>query len=505
MVRILLLVFLTASLYGQGTFPKSTPEAEGVSSSQISNFIDAANSSGLEFHSLMILKNGKKIAEGWWSPYGPNLKHTMYSVSKSFTATAIGLLQEEGKINVKDKVISFFPDKLPENVSENLSKLSIHHLLTMSVGMAKEPGLSMVGDDWVKGFLASTYDYEPGSRFLYNSAATYMLSAIVQKVTGQKLIDYLKPRLFDPLGIKGMDWESDPMGINVGGWGLRIKTEDMAKFGQLFLQKGLWNGKQIVPQSWIAEATKAQIFQNPSKTENRNEWEQGYGYQMWRGSHNHYRADGAFGQYIIQLADQNAVIVITSEMNDMGKGMKLVWDHLIPAFKSNTPLPKSGETKKLTKKLASLHIAPLNTTPSSKSYSGTTPKQYKLESKAMMPFESITISDDKKSCKIVLEQKGKTHSYTLGKNKWTKTITDRKGPNLAGQAKNSQEGLAPFETFGSCTWISDTELKLAIKYIEGPHTENILCTFDKENISVKYEHMMTDKKNPPVFVGSMVR
>nr|HMP31979.1 serine hydrolase domain-containing protein [Saprospiraceae bacterium] len=180
MIRIFILLCFTVQLSSQINLPRSTPSAEGVDAAQLMAFVDAAQkSSGLEFHSIMILRNGKVISEGYWSPYSKDFKHTMYSVSKSFTATAVGLLQAEGKINVHEKVISFFPDKLPSAISENLSQLSIHHLLTMSVGMAKEPGLAMVGDDWVKDFLAVNIDYPPGSRFLYNSAATYMLSAIV--------------------------------------------------------------------------------------------------------------------------------------------------------------------------------------------------------------------------------------------------------------------------------------------------------------------------------------
>jgi CubicO group peptidase (beta-lactamase class C family) len=504
MFRIFLFVIISSTLLAQTPLPISTPEAEGIGSEKIISFLDAANNSGLEFHSIMIVRNGKKIAEGWWKPYGKDTKHMMYSVSKSFTATAIGLLQSEGKINVHDKVISFFPDQLPPSVSENLAKMSIQHLLIMSVGMAKEPGLSMVGDDWVKSFLATKIDYEPGTRFLYNSAATYVLSAIVQKVTGEKVIDYLKPRLFNPLGIVDMDWEEDPKGINVGGWGLRIKTEDMAKFGLLFLQKGKWNGNQILPEKWVEEATKVHIIQNPSKTENLNDWEQGYGYQMWRGSHNHYRADGAFGQYIIQLPEKNAVVVITSEMNDMGKGMKLVWDYLVPAFEDKA-LPKSKKVQELKKYLKSLDIKPIIVNKNSPKYEVKGLGKFQLEEGKMMPFDAISISDDKKNCSIALEQNSKSHSFVLGKNKWIKNSTDRKGPNLAAQAKNSQEGLAPFATYGSCTWLSDNELQLSIKYIEGPHTEKILCTFNDDKVSVKYETIMTDKRNPPVFVGTLVK
>src|SRR6185436_19312744 len=208
-------------------------EAEGVSSDSILHFLDAIGNTNNEFHSFMMLRHGKVVAEGWWDPYKPTLKHMMYSVSKSFTATAVGFAVTEKRISVNDKVVSFFPADLPDTVSSYLSSLTIKDLLTMSVGQDPDPTgpIGSNNDNWVAGFFRTPILYQPGSRFLYNSAATYMLSAIVQKVTGQRVLDYLQPRLFSPLGISGIDWEVSPQKVNAGGWGLRLKTEDMAKFG----------------------------------------------------------------------------------------------------------------------------------------------------------------------------------------------------------------------------------------------------------------------------------
>jgi CubicO group peptidase (beta-lactamase class C family) len=230
----------------------------------------------------MFLRHGKVIAEGWWEPYSPDLRHTLYSTSKSFTSTALGLAVSEGLLSVEDKVISFFPDQLPDTVSAALKAMSVKNLLTMSAGQDPDPTRIIPARDtnWVSAFLALPVVDDPGSRFLYNSMATYMLSAIVQKVTGENLIDYLTPRLFEPLGIEGMDWEVDPKGINTGGWGLRLKTTDMAKFGQLYLQQGVWNGQQILPAEWIEEATAAQIEQAPEAPPaviDSSDWLQGYG------------------------------------------------------------------------------------------------------------------------------------------------------------------------------------------------------------------------------------
>ena len=343
-IAILFLFIWTLSNAQSKSLPRSNPETEGVSSQNILDFLEAAGNSKHEFHSIMILRHGKVIAEGWWAPYRPDLKHTMYSVSKSFTSTAIGFAVSEKRLTVDDKVLSFFPEYAPDSISPNLAELRVKDLLSMSVGQSTDPTGMVVSRDsnWVKGFLALPIPYKPGSRFLYNSLATYMLSAIVQKLTGQKIIDYLKPRLFEPLGITGMDWEIDPMGRNVGGWGLRVKTEDMAKFGLLYLQKGKWNGKQILPEAWIEEATTKKIDQAPAATDSVrrvNDWVQGYCYQFWRSRYNSYRGDGAFGQYILVWPEQDAVVIITSETSSMQGELDLVFKHLLPGFKPEHCLP----------------------------------------------------------------------------------------------------------------------------------------------------------------------
>ena len=208
LIRILLLLVLTSHLVAQKPLPRSTPEAEGVSSSNIINFLDVIAGSPHEMHSIMIVRHGKVVAEGWWKPYAPELKHTLYSLTKTFSATAVGFAVSEKRLSVEDKVISFFPGDLPDTVSKYLSALKVKHLLSMTVGQQPDPTRTVsTTDNWVKTFFRTPIIHEPGTKFLYNSAASHMLSAIVQKVTGQKLIDYLKPRLFDPLGIEGMDWE----------------------------------------------------------------------------------------------------------------------------------------------------------------------------------------------------------------------------------------------------------------------------------------------------------
>lgn len=325
---------------------KNLPRAETpkAMAEALPRYWEAVRAAGQEVHSLMIVQRGAVIAETWMGEGAPDRLHVMHSVSKTFTATAIGFAVAEGKLRVNDKVISFFPDKLPPHPCEALQAMEIRHLLTMSTGHAVDPsGKIRNGPDtaWVKEFLAAPLALQPGEAHVYNSMASYMLSAIIQRVTGQKVIDFLSCRLFRPLGIEGVRWEESPEGINCGGWGLYVKTEDMAKLGLLFLQKGQWEGEQLLPASWIEEATRAHIDSYPSGVTketltlnpSESDWLQGYGYQLWRCRHGAYRADGAYGQFIIVLPAEEAVIVATAHVDDMQAQLNLIWDYLLPALK----------------------------------------------------------------------------------------------------------------------------------------------------------------------------
>ncbi|MDR2955565.1 MAG: ChbG/HpnK family deacetylase [Prevotella sp.] len=318
--------------------PRSTPVKENVEEQGIKDFVQSLKDKNQDIHSLMVLRNGNVIHEEWFGDHTPDLSHIMYSVTKTYTATGIGFAVAENKIKVTDKVISFFPDKLPEEVSDNLKEMEIRHLLTMSAG--NDPGaFNRSSKDWVKEFLSLPVTEKPGTKMNYCSMASYMLAAIIQKVTGENLKDYLTSRFFGPLGIKVMYWGECPMGINTGGYDLYIRTEDMAKLGQFILQKGKWNGKQLLPESWIKEMTSPQIASLPSGTKDPDsvpedsDWKQGYGYQMWRCRHNAVRADGANGQYIIIMPDQNAVVAITANIGDMGSELNQVWKYILPALK----------------------------------------------------------------------------------------------------------------------------------------------------------------------------
>jgi len=332
--------------------PEATPKKTAIKRAKVNSslkvamddYLQDAKEKNLNIQSVMVLQHGKVLYEKWLNGGEPQTPHILNSVSKTFTSAAVGLAIEEGLLSLDDKLISFFPDDLPPSPSENLKKVTIRHLLTMNCGHDSEPSFRRDIDTWVKTFLAWPVEHEPGTYYCYNSMGTYMLSAIVQKVTGQKIVDYLQPRLFDPLGIEAPRWEVSPQGINCGGWGLYLKTEDLAKMGQLLLQKGKWKNKQVLPENYVKEMTSAQVPCQPSwiradkvaesgLTPENSDWVQGYGYQVWRCRHNAFRADGAGGQYIIVIPEKDAVVINTAELDDMQAELNLVWDHILPALK----------------------------------------------------------------------------------------------------------------------------------------------------------------------------
>jgi CubicO group peptidase (beta-lactamase class C family) len=332
------------------SLPRSTPEAQGVSSAGIRHFVETADRQVNSMHSFMLLRHGQVIAEAWWKPEAANKPHVLWSLSKSFTSTAVGLAIAEGRLRLDDEVLKFFPDDAPAEPSNNLRAMRVSDLLRMSTGHQAEPPRTPE-QAWTKTFLAQPVPFKPGTHFLYNTSATYMLSAIVQKVTGETVLDYLTPRLFAPLGIERPTWETSPQGISIGGYGLSLRTEDIAKFGQLFLQQGRWNGQQIVPAAWIEAATARQTSNGSNP---KSDWDQGYGYQFWRCRFGAYRGDGKDGQFCIVLPELDAVVAMTAQTSDMQAQLSLVWDTLLPAFDDHALPAAEEEYQQLLKTLNQL-------------------------------------------------------------------------------------------------------------------------------------------------------
>jgi CubicO group peptidase (beta-lactamase class C family) len=357
--------------------PRCNPEEAGIDPAAILAFVSTAEQTIFHLHSFMLLRHGQVVAEGWWYPWKAETPHMLYSLSKSFTSSAVGMAVAEGRLSVEDQVIAYFPEATPKKVSQNLSAMKIHHLLSMSTGHHQDTSDEVFPSSTpFKKFLSLEVEHVPGTYFVYNTAATFVLSAIIQKVTGRTLLDYIKPRLFDPLGIQGTSWESHPNGVNFGGYGLNITTEDIATFGQLYLQKGDWKGERILTEAWVEAATRKQV----SNGDNPNDdWCQGYGYQFWRCRHNLYRGDGAFGQFCIVMPEQDAVLAITAGVPDMQAVLNVVWDKLLPALdRKQLPASEMGSSA-LVDKLRSLAIDPPTGAATSKIASRVNQQTYSFE------------------------------------------------------------------------------------------------------------------------------
>ena len=508
-ILILFFTFLFQSCKKNETvstdLPQSTPEAEGVSSQSIIDFLNTVENSQNELQSFMFVRHGKVIAEGWWDPYKPELKHTLYSLSKSFTSTAIGFAVGENLLSVNDKVISFFPDELPDMISNNLAKLEVRHLLTMSVGQDPEPTFSIISTyNWVKEFLATPIVHEPGTKFLYNTAATYMLAAIIHKVTGENVVDYLQPRLFEPLAITGADWEIDPKEVNTGGWGLRLKTEDLAKFGQLYLQNGVWNGKQVLPEGWAKEATTKKIDQNPDATPEElaeNDWLQGYGYKFWRSRHNSFRGDGAYGQYVLVFPEEDAVIAITAETQNMQNELDLVFDKLLPGMKDGKLAEDKTTLEQLQQKLTSLKLSPPNVKDISVAENKFNGKTFVFEemkpAKVLFKLENGTLEATLSS------ENGNVETLNFGAGKWILGETNIPVTSLLPLPNDNFLKLAPFKVAGAFSCPDENSMELTLRYIESPHTEYYLFKTDGDKVSLERSNSRTNRMDKTVFEGTI--
>ncbi|NLG24678.1 MAG: beta-lactamase family protein [Clostridiales bacterium] len=328
-------------------FLTATPEAQGLSSRAIARALRSIEQSGKDIHSMLLMRRGRLVFEHYFAPYGPGTRHAMYSCSKTFTAMTIGIAQDRGLIRLSDKVLSFFPDVPVAQRGDNLAAMTIRDLLVMGSGHGEDTFGYMLDDpdgDWVRVFLGRPVDHAPGAHFVYNTGATYMLSAILQRVTGRTLHDLAEEWLFSKLGIRDTVWDACPRGITMGGTGLHLVPRDMARMGWMLLNFGDFDGERVVPEHYVREAARRQIDNgNPSDPGQNPNWASGYGYQMWRCAFDAFRADGMGGQYIVMVPGQELVAVFTSGLGgDIGFPLDVLAEHILPAL-SDASLPPDPE------------------------------------------------------------------------------------------------------------------------------------------------------------------
>ena len=285
------------------TFPRNTPESQGIHSEHLRNLVEElAGSPDTDMHHFMVLRHGNVICETDFAPYRKGIWHITHSMCKSITGMAAGLLIDEGKLDLSENIYKIFHDKGSTWAKIFRPEVTVENLMTMTSGVTFNESGIVSGNDWLESYLNAPVSEKPGTKFQYNSLNSYVLSAIITERTGMPMDEYLKPRLFEPLRITDYLWEKCPIGITKGGWGLFMHTEDMAKLGQLYLNKGKWNGKQIIPESWAAASVTKKV--------DSIEGTYGYGYQLWMEERpGSFEYNGMLGQNVLIYPDVDMVIV----------------------------------------------------------------------------------------------------------------------------------------------------------------------------------------------------
>jgi CubicO group peptidase (beta-lactamase class C family) len=433
--------------------PRSAPSELNVDAARVVRFLDAVDEAGMDFHSLMILRHGKVLAEGWWAPYRRDDIQLLYSLSKTFLAMAVGIAIGEGRFSAEDLVADLLPGLVPKPLPDHLRQLRVRHLLSMASGHREEtlPRIVAMGPDPVRNFLALTPDEAPGSVFAYNQGNSLTLSQVITSSTGQRVVDYLRPRLFDPLGIAQAEWLPVPTGIDQGFSGLHVTTESVAKLGQLVLQTGRWGDTQLVPAEFVAECRRPQV--GNSRQQTNPDWREGYGYQMWMCRHGAQRADGAFGQFAVLLPDADAVIACTAQVIDMQAQLDLIWTHLLPAFRDARP--SAAAEQELVARLERLSIPAVVV-----GGRGPDGPVELLPTSAAGPFtdrvERVRIEPLASGTRLVLTVGGSEHAFDVQDSRW---------------CDGSLAGLnSPFpEVSVSAAWVADGEYHAEVVSRRTPH------------------------------------
>ncbi|MFI5799152.1 serine hydrolase domain-containing protein [Streptomyces sp. NPDC051677] len=459
--------------------PSGTPSAEGVDALGVLAFLDAVEAAEtVEPHSLMILRHGRLVAAGWWEPYTPDRLHLLYSLSKSFTSTAAGFAVAEGLVDLDDPVLSYFPEFDADITDPRSRAMLVRHVAAMASGHEAETyerARALDPDDPVRGFLLLPPDRDPGTVFAYNQPATFTLAAILQRVTGQSLTAYLRPRLLDPLGIGEVAWLTGRSGRELGFSGLHGTTDAIARLGQLYLDEGVWEGERLLSREWVAEATREQVATAPGTAADadRLDWDRGYGFQFWRSRHG-YRGDGAYGQFCLVLPEYDAVIATTAATNDMQALLTLVWEHLLPAFRPQPLTGREDADAALAQRLARLALPPAPGKPAPPERDG--------------EWSGAAFTPHGGACQAVPELTGA--AVAKGPDGWTLSLVeDPDGPRLEaplgfGGWQVTDEPL-PIAVSGG--WTDGDSLTAHIAFLETPHRLRVTCSLSERTFTAGWD------------------
>ena len=467
------------------SLPRSAPSDQGVDPAAILSFLDALEQRpDIEMHSLMVVRHGRVVADGWWAPYSADRPQLLYSLSKSFTSTAAAFAQAEGLLELDDTVISHFPEFAADITDPRSRTMKIRHIASMASGHARDTlgeALDLDGEEPVRGFLLIPPDRDPGTVFAYNQPCTYTLGSIIQRNAGMTLTRYLRPRLFDPLGIGSVGWHTFPPGREQGFSGLHARTEDIAKLGLLYLQQGRWEGTQLIPPEWVAEATSKQVS-NPGEA--NPDWRQGYGFQFWMSRHG-YRGDGAFGQFCVILPEQDTVIVTTACTFEMQAVLDAMWAHLLPGLVM-TASSGAAAAGKLSARLASLALPAGAGGPAPRAWAPWTSEPFPVTASAdptqaqpFLPIEtsvtSVEIAPRGDGWQISLIETDNALTFPVGTGGWTVSEgADRQGETIPVAASGG--------------WLDDQTLRVEVIFLETPHRMDVTCSLPARTAEAAWRH-----------------
>lgn len=470
--------------------PVSAPAAQGVDAEAVDRFVGALQAApGVEPHSLMVLRHGHVVAAGWWWPYTPGRLQLLYSLSKSFTSTAAGLAVGEGLVRLDDPVISYFPEFDGEVTDARSRRMLVRHIASMASGHSEDTWQKVVaeGGDPVLAFLRLPPDREPGTVFAYNQSATYTLGTIVQRVTGRPLTEYLRPRLFDPLGVGEVRWEKDSLGREVGFSQMYATTDAVARLGQLYLQGGRWQDRQLLSRQWVAEATRVHISNAPTAAGAaggpdsggaRPDWEQGYGYQFWMSRHG-YRGDGACGQYCLVLPEQDAVVAMTGQVREMQVVLNLVWELLLPAFTAAPGTPSDADDA-LARRLErlSVPIFPAHPAPPgpAEAWDGATFRPTGGPADQQPSLLKVGLSAYQGGWQVSLGERAWAFRAPLSTTAWA----------VAGPAAPCEQDGDDLPAAVQGGWLEDGSLRFDVLFLETPHRLVVKCRLPEGDFDARW-------------------
>ena len=464
-----------------GDLPRSTPAAEGISTQAVINMMDSLMAlPECDIHHVMVVRHGKVVAELHPTPFRAEDAHTLYSASKTFTSLAVGIAIDENLLRLDDRVMTFFPDKRTGHVSDEMAAMTVRDLLMMASGVKPDWTMRNNSTDWVKDWLAKPVDDKPGSLFQYDSMCTFMLSAIVQRVTGSSVLEYLQKRLFAPMHITVADWETSPDGINTGGWGLRVQAETMAKLGLLLLNKGNWNGEQLISADYVTAACSRLIDGGAKETVPPTDGNQGYGYQVWQSKWpGSFRADGAMGQYTVVVPQEDLVVVILGMKLYGHEELACIWNQLMPGLKATPLRPENKLQKKLDKLCANASLQ----LPQGKKGKNQSILLHLESNKFGIREIGLFGGTAEKTMEVEYETQD-SESFVLGYGQWCYTALNGH-PYYSINAINRMQGFAHgFTAAAAYAWTSPSTLEVRVHYVDWISGLKFVFDFEKSEVTI---------------------